>query len=185
MNKKSEPWYIHAILYVIIIGLIYLLIQVAIIEPRETVKLQNYYKSETRLRMMNLRESQILFEQKHGYFTDDLDSLINFVKTDSVVNAKITGTDSITGRSSNPFENLTVGAFVPDSLFKSPRSGKYFLMEVDSSLIVDTVIDRRGRIKGIDSTFVRGTRYVIQSPDSKDKIGDKDNDALKNTASWE
>lgn len=185
MNKRSEPWYLHAILYVIIIVLTYLLIQVAIVEPKETVALQQYNKTESRLRMMNLREAQILFEQKFGHFTDDIDSLINFVKNDSLVEAKVNGVDSITGKSSNPFEELTVGQFVPDSLYTSPRSGKQFIIEVDTNIVVDTVIDRRGRVKDIDSVFTRGTRYVIKSPDSKDLIGDVDNDALKNTASWE
>lgn len=185
MSRKSEPWYIHAILGVVILGLTYLLIQVAIIEPRETVKLQNYYKQESRLRMMNLREAQILFKGEYGHFTDDLDSLINFVKTDSAVAAKITGIDSITGKSSNPFDNLTSGKFIVDSLYKSPRSFQMFVLEVDTNIVVDTVINRRGNIVKIDSTFIRGTRYLIQSPDSKDRIGDKDNDALLNTASWE
>ena len=38
MSKKSEPWYIHAVLYVVIVVLAYILIQVAIVEPNRVVE---------------------------------------------------------------------------------------------------------------------------------------------------
>ena len=95
------------------------------------------------------------------------------------------GVDSLTKKSTNPFVNLTHGSFTPESLYTSPRSGKYFVVQVDTLLEIDTVINRRGKIVKIDSTTSIGTRYVIESPDSKDKIGDLYSDALKNTSTWE
>ena len=81
--------------------------------------------------------------------------------------------------------DLTNGVFSAESLYSSPRSGNFFKVQVDTLLEVDTVINRRGKIVKIDSTTTIGTRYIIESPDSKDKIGDIYSDALKNTSSWE
>ncbi len=43
MSKKSEPWYIHAVLYVIIAILVVVLIKVAVIDPTEHIQSENYY----------------------------------------------------------------------------------------------------------------------------------------------
>ncbi len=185
MLKKSEPWYLHAILVVIILILTYVLIQVAIVEPREVIKTRKYHKLESRLRMTNLREAQILWEKKFGSFTDNLDSLVNFIKFDTTVAQVMVGTDTITGKPTNPFHTLSHGKFDPDSLFLSPRSYQRFMVMVDTSIEVDTFINRRGEITKIDSNIIIGTRYEIKSPDSDDKIGDVFIDALRNTASWE
>ena len=37
MLKASDPWYIHAVLYVVIAILVVILIKVAIIDPKEIV----------------------------------------------------------------------------------------------------------------------------------------------------
>ena len=185
MSAKSEPWYIHAVLYLIIVGLIYLLIRVAIVEPTSIVEKEKYYKLESRARMLNLREAEILWQQKHGRFTDKLDNLVEFIKFDSVVIEKINSIDTLTGKSSNPFVNLTSGKFIPDSLFKSPKSGNFYAVQVDTSTNVDTIIDRRGRLIKVDTVITIGTRYLVGCPDGYGKIGDLFSDALKNTASWE
>ena len=184
--KQSEPWYVHAVLYVIIIVLAVVLIQVAIVEPTNVVEKEKYYKDESRLRMTNLKEGEILWQKKYGYFTDSIDSLISFIKNDPSVHDAITGTDSVTHRSSNPFVNLiSTGQFTPDSLKLSPKTSSPYTLQVDTSISADTVIDRRGKIVKIDSTVVRGLRYLIEGPDGFGKIGDVRSDALKNTASWE
>ena len=82
MSSRSEPWYVHAVLYVVIIALTYLLIRVAIIEPNEIIEQERYYKSESRLRMSNIREAEILWYEKYGNYTDNLDSLVYFIKND-------------------------------------------------------------------------------------------------------
>ena len=185
MRKKSEPWYIHAVLYVIILILAIVLIQVAIIEPQNVVEKERYYKLESRARLTNLREAEKLWEEKHGKFTDNVDSLINFVLTSKLVAERMAGVDTITGKSTNPFKNLSSGSFIPDSLYFSPKSFKPYILKVDSSTHLDTVINRRGQIVSIDSTTRIGTRYVIVCPDGYGKIGDLFSEALKNAASWE
>ncbi len=185
MKNRSEPWYLHAGLWVVIIILTVILVQVSIIEPTEVTRRENYFKNEARLRMTNLKHAEILFDEINERYSDNLDTLVHFIKTDSTVKALMVGIDSITNKSTNPFVNLTHGDFVPESLYTSPRSGNYFIIKVDTLLEVDTIINRRGKIVKIDSTTTIGTRYVIESPDSKDKIGDLYSDALKNTSSWE
>ncbi|GAB4133690.1 MAG: hypothetical protein Fur0015_06900 [Ignavibacteriales bacterium] len=184
MNLKSEPWYIHGILYAIIFVLAYVLVRVAIIEPTDILQKEKYYKEEGRARMINLKEAQILWQQKKGSFTDNLDSLIKFISSPYVqkIRAQV---DTISKKSKDPFKPLTGGQFIPESLYYSPKSHKRFIVQVDTSVAKDTVIDRTGRIVKVDSSKVIGSRYVIQSPDSKDKIGDLFSEALKNTASWE
>lgn len=185
MSKKSEPWYIHAVLYVIILILAIVLIQVAIIEPQNVVEQEKYYKAESRARLSNLREAEKLWEEKHGKFTDNIDSLIHFVLTDELVAQRVAGVDTITGRQTNPFKNLSVGSFVTDSLFHSPKSIRPYILQVDTSTHLDTVINRRGQIVSVDTTITIGTRYLIECPDGYGKIGDLYSDARKNTASWE
>ena len=187
MSAKAEPWYIHAILYVVIVVLVYVLIRVAILDPSEVIERQTYVRDESRARMLNLREAQIMWEDRFGKFTDNLDSLINFIATDSLVAEKMTGIDSLTQRSTNPFKPLVSGPFNTDSLYLYPGNGLRYIMQVDTNSNIDTIINRRGTIVKIDTSIVIGTRYVIFTPDStnKDKIGDKFSDALKNAASWE
>jgi hypothetical protein len=197
MIRKSDPWYVHAALYVVIVGLIYLLIYVAIIEPTDVINRETYYKNESRARMDNIRQAQILWEEKYESYSDNLDSLIHFIRTDTSVANTVLGFDSITMRSTNPFVDLTdiepfvndsgdtIFSFNPDSLFISPKSHRRFIVQVDTTVDIDTVINRRGRIVKIDTIVTTGQRYVIENPDSKDVIGSLFSDALKNTASWE
>ncbi len=194
-ENKNEPWYLHAGLWAVIVVLIVVLIQVSIIGPTDVIATKNYNKQESRLRMTNLKHAQILYEQKYNKYSDNLDTLINFIRTDSSVldlmaafdTVKVYRVDGDTTilKSKNPFSDLVSGPFNYDSLYTSPRSGKMFIVKIDTLLEVDTVINRRGRIVKIDSISTIGKRYLIQSPDNDDKIGDVNSDALLNTESWE
>ncbi len=188
MISKNEPWYVHAVLYAVILVLAYILIQVAILEPQEVVARETYFKTESRARMSNLREAQILFQKKHGRYTSSIDSLITFLKTEQVVIDLMTKPDTITGKIKNPFRDLTVGPFKPDlaeSLRFSPKSYLAYKLAIDSSEVADTVIDRSGKVVRVNKHVTKGNRYLIECPDNYGKIGDIYSDALKNTASWE
>lgn len=183
--NKSEPWYVHFILYAVIAVLAFVLIKVAYLDPNEIIEKEKYFKQESRLRMANLRSAERLWEVKNKAFTDNLDALINFLKNDPSVIKAIEGVDSLSGRPTNPFVKLSTGELIWDSLFASPKSGKRYIVQVDSSIVADTVIDRRGRILKVDSTKTIGLRYYIECPDGYGTIGDVRSDAMKNTASWE
>jgi hypothetical protein len=185
MNSKSDPWYVHAALYLVIAILTIILIKIAIIDPHEYVKSEKYNKAESRLRMDNIKEAQILWERKKGNYTGNLDELIHFIKFDSFVDSLIHSFDSLTMKIANPFEPLTHGEFIADSLKFTPKSHSIYLLQIDTSVVVDTVIDRRGKITRIDSSVTFGTRYYLEDPDGYGTIGSLDTDALKNTASWE
>ncbi len=182
---KSEPWYIHAGLYTVIVILVLVLIKVAIIDPKEIVTEEKYNRKESRLRMSNLKEAEILYERKHGRFSGNLDSLINFVKNDPMVDSIMTAIDSMTKRPANPFKPLSSGEFVADSLYKSPKTHQRYIVQIDTSLSVDTVVNQRGKVLRVDSVMTIGNLYYIEDPDGYGTIGSLDNEALKNTASWE
>lgn len=185
MTKKSEPWYIHAILYVIIAILIVVLIKVAILDPTEHIKKEEYFRTESRLRMDNIRQAQILWQKENDQYSDNLDQLTTYVKTDSIVKSLIEGVDTLTNRSTNPFKNLTSGVFEPDSLLFSPKSHSYYVLQIDTTTTIDTVINQRGRIVRVDTNTVIGTVYYLECPDGYGTIGDLESPTLRNTASWE
>jgi hypothetical protein len=185
MVSKSDPWYFHAAMYVIIVVLIGLLIKVAIIDPKDIVAEEKYYRTESRLRMDNLKEAEILYYSKYGKFTDNVDSLVNFIKTDPFVDSVVNAFDSISRRPANPFGPLSHGEFTPDSLNRSPKTYQQYIVRIDTTTTIDTVVNRTGKILRLDTNTVIGSKYIIEDPDGYGTIGSIDNDALKNTASWE
>jgi hypothetical protein len=135
--------------------------------------------------MDNLKQGEILWQAKYGKFTDNLDSLVYFIKTDSSVDSAIHGFDTLSNRPTNPFVNLSSGAFTPESLYFTPRTHKRFTIEVDTTTSMDTVINRRGKITRIDTTTTMGNLYYMEDPDGNGSIGSTTDEALKNTASWQ
>jgi len=131
--RKGEPWYVHFIMYVIIAILVFVLIKVAYLDPNEVIEQEKYFKQESRLRMSNLRSAERLWQEKFGKFTDNMDSLITFIKTDARVKKAMEGIDTVTKKSTNPFVNLSSGLFEPDSLYFSPKSRTRFILQVDTS----------------------------------------------------
>lgn len=122
MDTKSDAWYVHAGLYVVIAILTIVLIKVAIIDPRELVAAEKYYKTESRLRMDNIKEAEILWDRKYKNFTNNIDSLIYFIKNDPYVDSVTTTFDSLIMKIANPFRPLNSGEFTPDSLKLSPKN---------------------------------------------------------------
>jgi regulator of protease activity HflC (stomatin/prohibitin superfamily) len=184
-SRAGDPLYIHIILYVVIAILIVILIKVAIIDPKEIVAVEKFNRIESRLRMDNIKEAQILWEKKHGTFTDNLDSLILFVKQDSFVDSVVNAFDSLTMKSANPFKPLSHGEFSADSLIYSPRSHSMYTIQIDTSVSIDTTVNRRGTVIRVDTSITLGSKYFLEDPDGYGTIGDLYNDALKNTSSWE
>jgi hypothetical protein len=186
ITKNEDPWYLHTGLYVVVAILAFILIKVAIIDPQDFVEKEKYFKTETRLRMSNLREAEILWQRKTGSFTNNLDKLINFIKTDKFVDSVVNAFDSLTMKPANPFETLLHGEFSPDSLFRTPKSHQQFIVQIDTSVQSDTVVAARtGKVLRVETKTVIGKRYLIEDPDGYGTVGSLDNDALKNAASWE
>ncbi|MGB5848752.1 MAG: hypothetical protein WBH40_09710 [Ignavibacteriaceae bacterium] len=185
MDLKSDPWYIHAGLYLVIAVLTVLLVKVAIIDPHEYVEAEKYNKTESRLRMANIKEAQILWEKKYNNYSGNLDALIDFIKSDPFVDSVVNAFDSLIMKPANPFKSLLSGEFVPESLKWTPKSHSVYVLQIDTAIVIDTVINRRGKITRIDTTISFGTRYYLEDLDGYGSVGSLETDALKNTASWE
>jgi hypothetical protein len=185
MKSSSDPWYIHIVLYGIITILVIVLVKIAILDPSEYVEQEKYNRAESRLRMTNIKEAEILWRKKFGNFTGNLENLISFIKNDEFVDSVVNAFDSLSRKPANPFKPLSNGQFVPDSLLRSPKSFSFYILKVDTSTQLDTVVNRKGGIVRIDTTTVIGSRYFLEDPDGYGTIGSLENDALKNTASWE
>lgn len=184
-SQAGDPWYIHAALYLVIAILSVILIKVAIIDPKNAVEQDKFWRTESRLRMNNIKAAEILFQKKFGSYTDNLDKLISFVKEDKFVDSVVNAFDSLTMRPANPFKLLSNGEFTPDSLRLSPKSFQAYILQIDTSISIDTTINRRGAVVKVDTVRVLGTKYFLEDPDGYGTVGDLFNDALKNTSSWE
>ena len=184
MNSRSDPWYIHAALYVVIAILTLILIKVAIIDPHEYVEAEKFYKTESRLRMTNIKEAEIIWQRKSGNYTNSIDTLISFIKS-PYVDSIISSFDSLVMKVNNPFKKLANGEFTPDSLRLSPKTFSQYILLIDTSVVIDSFINRRGKITRVDTSIVLGSRYYLEDPDGYGTVGSLDNEALKNTASWE
>jgi len=184
-SQAGDPWYIHAALYLVIAILSVILIKVAIIDPNNAVEQDKFWRTESRLRMNNIKAAEILFQKKYGSYTDNLDKLISFVKEDKFVDSVVNAFDSLTMRPANPFKPLSHGEFTPESLKLSPKSFQAYILQIDTSISIDTTINRRGAVVKVDTVRVLGTKYFLEDPDGFGTVGDLFNDALKNTSSWE
>ncbi len=185
MLSKSDPWYVHASLYAVIVILVIILVKVAIIDPNAVMSRERYDKKESRLRMTNIKQAEILWDKKHKQFTDNVDSLIHFIKTSPMVDSVVNGYDSLARRSTNPFVDLSSGSFTPDSLLYTPKSHSPYILQIDTSTSIDTVVSRRGRILRIDTTKKLGKLYFLKDPDGYGTVGSLDDPVKKNAASWE
>ncbi|MCX8056686.1 MAG: hypothetical protein N3F03_03625 [Ignavibacteria bacterium] len=173
-THKSEPAYIHIILILIIVGLTYLLIQVAILEPQRILEQERYWKEESRLRMTNIKQLEILYKEKFGKYTDNFDSLFNLFRKNPELQAKA---DSL-------FKPLKHGQFVLDSLRWSPKSHTQYILKIDTTVTADSVFTKSGRFLRIDTSVVIGQTYYLECPDGYGFIGDINNPAKVNQTSW-
>lgn len=184
-SQAGDTWYVHAALYLVIAILSVILIKVAIIDPKNAVEQERFFRTESRLRMNNIKAAEILYQKKFGNYTDNLNKLISFIKEDKYVDSVMDAFDSLTMRPANPFKPLTNGEFTPESLKLSPKSFQPYVLQIDTSISVDTTINRRGVVVKIDTTRDLGTKYFLEDPDGYGTVGDLFNDALKNSSSWE
>lgn len=116
---------IQVVLAVVIVGLGWYL-YVSITEPYAAVERQRELTQVTRSRMDNVRKALIRYEEQHERFPSTLDSLVMFVKQDSLFSLK---GDSIFGE-----------GFNADSLIVSPRTGKRFELAVNDTARVPTYL---------------------------------------------
>jgi hypothetical protein len=153
MSTRSKPK--GSIILKIVIVLLLALLIYTIWEPFEIVRQEDSNQRESRLRMSNIRAAQMFYFRNHDTYVRDLDSLVYWIQTDSLVMAK---SDSL-------FSPLVKSPFIPESLRFSPKSHQAYRMLVD-----DTSATKR---------------YLIECPDGYGSIGSLTDLSLLHRASWE
>jgi len=118
MASKGLRTGIQAVLAIVIAGLGYYL-YVSITEPYEAILRQEALTEQTRDRMDDIRYTMIRHNELNDRYAATLDSLLMFVKQDSLITLKA---DSLFGP-----------GFVLDSLIYSPRTGKRFELAVNDT----------------------------------------------------
>lgn len=112
-------------LIVVIIALSYWLYR-SLTEPYKVIEEQQRITDVTRTHMQKVRTALIRYEAVNGRFTADLDSLVMFLRQDSLYQA---AGDSLLGPE-----------FEIDSLPFSPRTGNRFLLSVNDTSRVHTYL---------------------------------------------
>ena len=109
---------IQVVLAIVIVVLGYVL-YTSIVEPYAKVERRKQVTEDTRARMGNVRTAMIMYEREHDRFVTSLDSLVLWLRADSLVMANA---DSVFGTS-----------VILDSLLYSPRTGNLFTLQVNDT----------------------------------------------------
>jgi len=123
LNSHGVQVGIQIVLGIVIVALAYWL-YVSITEPYKLIERQEEVTRQTRDKMGDIRAAMIRYEELNDRYVTSLDSLVEFVKNDSLYQA---AGDSIFGPD-----------FVADSLIYSPRTGKKFVLSVNDTANVMT-----------------------------------------------
>ncbi len=99
-------------------------------EPYQIREEEEAFRRESRARLINIRQGQLLHIGARSRYAESLDSLVAFIRTrpDTLVAAY--------------FQPLTMSAFVPESLLHTPKTWRpYRLTAVDSTIIKKYLVD--------------------------------------------
>ena len=116
---------LQVILAIVIVALGYFL-YVSITEPYAAIERQKELTERTRARMDQVRQAMIYYERQNDRYPMTLDSLVTFIRTDSLLALKA---DSVFGDD-----------FYLDSLIYSPRTGARFDLQVNDTSRVMTYL---------------------------------------------
>lgn len=156
MNLQQRTNLLTLVLGILIIALSYTLYR-SLTDPYKAVLEEQAVTNEVRHRMELVRDALVLFNSRKGDFppTDGgLDTLVSFLKTDELMVQKA---DSI-------LAFIPPAVFSPEALILSPRSSQRFIYTLNDSL--------------------RPNIYLLEDPDSEDRIGDLERTTLLNAPNW-
>jgi type II secretory pathway pseudopilin PulG len=159
MTLESRNSIISVVLGIVIIGLAYWLYH-SITAPYKVVAEQQQMTKAVRQNMDNIRVALIQFKRLKGQYPPTkggLDSLLEFVKTDSVMKAK------------------------RDSLFHDAHKVGY-IWSLDSLIYSPRPPHEKFKYTRNDTT--KPVLYLLQDPGSNDQIGSIRNTTLLNVESW-
>lgn len=156
MNVEKRNQILSIVLAVIIVVLGYFLYR-SIVDPYQEVLEREQMTQNVRFQMTNIREALNSYRAETGNYPPTeggLDSLVSFLKTDSLMIAE---GDSL-------FQSQA-GTYNPDSLIYSPRPP-------------------HNKFEYTLNDTLRPQIYELKDPDTEDKIGDLQRTTLLNAASW-
>lgn len=158
MNVERRNQLLSIVLGIIIVVLGYFLYQ-SIVGPYQDVIEREQMTERVRHQMSVIRDGLVRYERDRGNFppTDGgLDTLVSYLKTDSTM---IAMRDSL-------FRNINGQTYNPDSLIYSERPP-------------------HNRFQYTLNDTLRPPIYLLEDPDTEDKVGDLEKTTLLNAASWE
>ena len=117
-NARKLQLGIQVVLAIVIVVLSYVL-YTSIVEPYQRVLRAKEVTEMTRARMDQVRTAMIMYERSNDRYVTSLDSLVTWLRTDSV---SIATSDSVFG-----------GPVDLDSLAFSPRTGSEFMLQVNDT----------------------------------------------------
>ena len=156
MKIQQRNSIISVILILVIIALSYVLYD-SITSPWQQELARRKLTDDTRLRMTLVRDALINFQTRHpeGKFPSTLDSLVIFLKTDSLMQVRGADLFAEPGRGYNP-----------DSLIHSHRPPhEKFVYSVNDT--------------------IRPPLYLLKDPGSEDAIGSLERITLLNAPNWQ
>ena len=153
MNIDTRNRIISAVLAVIIIVLAWLLYD-SIVSPYKIIEQQREVTEQVRHRLTVTRDALVEHQRRNNHFPQTLDDLVEWLKTDENM---VENADSL-------FMFRPPYQYHPDSLIRSPRTGKRFEYALNDTL--------------------RPNIYLLEDPDSDDAIGSLDRTTLLNATNW-
>ncbi|MDZ7717376.1 MAG: hypothetical protein U5K72_00980 [Balneolaceae bacterium] len=157
MDLKTRNNIITIVLAVLIIVLSWFLYR-SIVEPYQAVIEEEQMVERERHRMERVRDALVQYNNRKGNFPPSdsgLDSLVQFLKTDSLMQA----------RGDSLFTFMEPSTYNPDSIIYSPRPPHVrFEYELNDTL--------------------RPEIYLLENPNSEDAIGSLERTTLLNAPNW-
>ncbi|MEX0609455.1 MAG: DUF350 domain-containing protein [Balneolaceae bacterium] len=156
MNIEQRNKILTLVLGLVIIGLSYWLYD-SLVTPYKVVEERRAETEQVRNRMLDVKDALIQYETRNDEFpptNGGLDSLVNFLKSDSMMVAK---GDTLFGR--------TFDVFNPDSLVFSPRPP-------------------HNKFEYALNDTLRPNIYLLEDPDTDDAVGSLERTTMRNAPNW-
>ena len=155
MDIDNRNKIIGLVLWVVIIGLAYVLFD-SIYTPYQQVVEQRKETEQVRDRMEAIRDALIQYQRDNETFPANLDSLVSYLKTDSLMVARA------------------------DSMYRRPAH-----IPFDADRFTFTIRESGSRFEYALNDTLRPQIYLLVDPDSDDKIGSLERTTMLNASNWD
>ncbi|MDG5766833.1 hypothetical protein QA596_05085 [Balneolales bacterium ANBcel1] len=122
--------------------------------PYEKIERQREITEQVRHRMMVARDALVEHQRREGGFPETLDELVEWLKTN----------DEMVQKGDSLFAFRPPSQYHPDSVIYSPRTGQRFQYALNDT--------------------IRPNIYLLEDPDTDDRIGSLERTNLLNATNW-